>query len=285
MFEKINKEKEKYEKGIIIGGVVTGLAFVSFLPLFALLGPMGFFIIIVPFFGGTIYMGKNSRKIKLISSKFKERFVEEELKKVFPDSIYKQYDGFKEQEVVESELLFNRDRFYSEDMISGNFEGVNFRCSDVKQQEVRKTKNSTRVVTVFQGRFYEFDFHKPFKHDLLLLQPMNYRPFSNFHKVNTESVNFNSELKIYARDELEAFYILTPDFMEKVRELDDKYLDKISFAFKNNKLYIAVDTRKDYFDIRAFKKVDESLIASYKEEFEDIKAFIIVLNLNSKLFK
>jgi hypothetical protein len=285
MFDKINKEKEKYEKNIIIGGVITALAFILFLPLVASLGPSGFIIIVIPFFGGAIYMGQNSRKIKLISSKFKGKFVEEELKKVFPDSIYKQYDGFTEKEVVESGLLFNRDRFYSEDMISGNFESVNFRCSDVKQQEVRKTKNSTRVVTVFQGRFYEFDFHKPFKHDLLLLQPMNFRPFSDFHKVNTENINFNSELKVYARNELEAFYILTPDFMEKVRELDDKYLDKISFAFKNNKLYIAVDTRKDYFDFKAFKKVDESLISSYKEEFEDIKAFIFTLNLNSTLFK
>ena len=285
MFDKINNEKAYYEKRMILGLVVTFLAFILYIPLAMAIGPIGFFIVAVPFLGGAIYSGKNSKKIKEISNGFKQKYVEEELKKVFPSSIYKPYDGFKEKEVAYSNLLHEQDRYYSEDMIIGDFDGVNFRCSDVKQQDVRSSGKSTTVVTVFQGRFYEFDFHKPFKYDLLVVQPLHFRPFSGFSKVKTESIDFNSELKIYARDEQEAFYILTPDFMEKLRYLDDKYSNKIIFSFKDNKLFIAIDNRKDYFDIKPFKPVDESLISSYKEEFEDIKSFIVLLNLNSTLFK
>ncbi|MGD9761155.1 MAG: DUF3137 domain-containing protein [Candidatus Izemoplasmatales bacterium] len=285
MFDKINNEKAYYEKRMILGFVVTFLAFVLYIPIAMTLGPIGFFITAVPFLGGALYAGRNSKKIKEISNGFKQKYVAEELVKVFPNSVYKPHDGFKEKEVAYSNLLHEQDRYYSEDMILGDFDGVNFRCSDVKQQDVRSSGKSTTVVTVFQGRFYEFDFHKPFKYDLLVVQPMNFRPFSGFIKVKTESIDFNTELKIYARDEQEAFYILTPDFMEKLRYLDNKYSNKIIFSFKDNKLFIAIDNRKDYFDIRPFKPVDQSLISSFKEEFEDVKNFIVLLNLNSTLFK
>ena len=285
MFDKINQEKAFYERKMKIGLTISAIAFILFIPAGAAAGPLGAFLMTIPFMGGAIYSGKQSQKIKEISVNFKKEYLEKELVKFFPYSDYKPHDGFKEKEVVYSNLLFERDRYYSEDLIIGSFEGVNFRCSDVKQEDVRKSGKSTRVVTVFHGRFYEFDFHKSFKHDLLLLQPFNFRPFSGFSKVETESIEFNSELKIYAKDDHEAFFILTPDFMEKIRYLDKKYLDKISFSFKDNKLFIAIDSRKDYFDIKTYKKVDESLIKEYQEEFQDIRDFITVLNLNSTLFK
>ena len=285
MFDKVNKEKAQYERGIKLGLFMTLGAFVSFIPLSLAIGPLAFFIIVFPFFGGAIYANKNSQKIKEISVEFKKKYVEEELLKAIPESKYKPYDGFKENEVVYSNLLFESDRYYSEDLISGEIDGVSFRSSDVKQEEVRGSGKDRKVVTVFQGRFYEFDFHKPFKYELLVLQPMSFRPFSGFEKVKTESIDFNNELKIYSNNPLEAIYILTPDFMEKLRYFDNKYHDKIGYSFKNNKLFIAIDDRKDYFDIKAFKNVDDNLIASYKDEFDDMKAFVKVLNLNSTLFK
>lgn len=285
MFDKINKEKQKYESKIIIGFVITGIAFIFFMPLEVSLGPGAFFLIIIPFFGGAIYASYQFKQIKNLSNQFKEKYVSEELKKIFPDSQYDCYDGFSEAEVVESRLLYDRDRFKSEDMITGTYDGVKFKCCDVEQKEVRHSGKHTRVVTVFQGRFYEFDFPKSFVYDLLLTQPYNYRPFTSLSKIKTESVHFNSELKVYAGSEHEAFYILTPDFMEKLLYFDQKYYDKISFSFKDNKLYIAIDTRKDYFDIKAFKTVNASIFKEYQEELRDIQSFIKDLNLNIRLFK
>ena len=67
-----------------------------------------------------------------------------------------------------------------------------------------------------------------------------------------ESIDFNSELKAYTDIDHDAFYILTPHFMEKLLFLDKKYNDKINFSFINNKLYISIDTRRDTFDIKLF---------------------------------
>lgn len=285
MFEKINEEKSKYETGVIIGYVLIGIGVIIFITLGSNLGLGAFFIAAIPFLGGGLYSQYNLRKIKNLSNNFKKKYVTEELKKVFPESSYAYDEGFSEDEVIESGLLKNQDRYKSEDMIKGQYEGVSFSCCDVEQKEVRRSGKHTRVVTIFQGRFYAFDFPKRFKHDLLLLQPYNFRPFSHLKKVKTESIEFNSELKIYAENEHEAFYILTPDFMEKLIYFDQKYMDKISFSFKEKRLYIAIDTRKDYFDIKAFKTLDKSIFNEYQDELSDIKDLIKILKLDDTLFK
>lgn len=285
MFDKINREKSQYESKIKLGIFITLSAFVLFIPLTISMGFIGFIITAFPFLGGAIIAGRNSIKLKALSSNFKMEYVSEELKKVIPDSQYLAFSGFTEREVIDSKLLFNHDEFSSEDMIEGTFENVKFRTSDVVQKDVVHTKNSTSTVTVFQGRFYEFDFAKPFYYNLLVLQPMQYRLFGEYEHVKLESIEFNSNLKVYAKSELEAFYLLTPQFMEKLVYLDRKYKSKITFSFLDKKLYIAIDSRKDYFDLKAFKPVDQSLIDSYKEEFETIVLFIRELQLNERLFR
>lgn len=285
MFDKINNQKKQYERQIALGFTSTIIAFVLFIPLTMAIGPAGFFIIAIPFMGGAVYAGKYTKKIKELSIKFKSEYVVEEMKKVFSDSTYNPNYGFTEHEVVTTGLLRQEDRFYSEDMISGVFEGVKFRCSDVKQEDVSTdSKGRTSTRTVFLGRFYEFDFPKSFKSNLLITQTVGYGLFGEFNRVKTESVDFNSELKVYAKDEHEAFFILTPDFMERLIYMDRKYKDKINFSFINNKLYISINNGKDTFDIKTFKEVDESIFREYQEEFKDIKNFIKVLKLDETLF-
>ena len=277
-FDDVNRKKKKYEIGIILGGTVSVIAFLLFL------GQIPFFSII-GFLGGGLIAGYCVSQIKKISGEFKKTYVQAELEKVFPGSKFYYDRGFAEEEVVHSNLLKKQDRYKSEDMIEGSFDGVRFRSCDIHQQDVRSNGKHTTIVTVFQGRFYEFDFNKVFKYNLLLLQKGQFRPFEGFNKVKMESIAFNSELKVYAKDEHEAFYILTPHFMEKLIELDRKYFDKITFSFLDNKLYIAVDNRVDNFDIKAFTVVNQTFLKTYVEEFEDMKEFITMLNLTSRMFK
>ncbi len=286
MFDKINQEKAKYEKEIKKGGIISAIGFVLFIPLSLAIPFIGTILAIIAFMGGAIYAGKYTSKVKELSIKFKREYVVEEMKKAFPDSLYNATDGFYENEVVNTGLLRNQDRYFSEDMISGSFEGVRFRCADVKQQDVSKdSKGRTHTRTVFLGRFYEFDFPKSFKSNILVTQTIGYGLFSNYKRVKMESVDFNSELKVYAESEIDAFYLLTPHFMERLIYMDNKYNDKISFSFQDRKLYIAINNRINTFDIKAFKEVDHSTIKEYVEEFNDIKSFVKVLKLDDELFK
>lgn len=284
MFDEVNRKKKQYETGIIISGAIIAIAFITFIPVGMTSGGVPIFNFIF-FLGGGIGIGVFTSKIKSISNEFKSKYVQEELQKVFPNSEFFYDAGFTEEEVVRTKLLHRQDRYHSEDMIIGEFDGVKFCSSDVHMRDVRSSGKTTTVVTVFQGRVYEFDFNKSFKYNLLLLQKGQFRPFENFNKIKMESIEFNSEMKVYAKNDHEAFYILTPHFMESILYLDKKYSDKISLSFINNKLYIAIDNRVDNFDIKPFQTVDSSIFDSYIGEFEDMKEFITLLKLNSRLFK
>ena len=100
-----------------------------------------------------------------------------------------------------------------------------------------------------------------------------------------ESVKFNSELQAYSENAHDAFYLLTPHFMERILHLDAKYNDKISFSFTQNKLFIAINSGKDYFDFGAFKPVTSEIFEEYKHEFEDMVEFVKVLKLDETIFK
>lgn len=285
MYDEINREKKMHEKGIKIGIIITLAAFVLFIPVMATLGPLGIFIIVPPFFGGFIYAASCGGKVKQMSQKFKDKFLEEELSKIIPNSTYKMYDGFLEKEVVRSGLLRDQDRFHSEDMIVGEIEGVNFKCSDVLQEDVNSSKKGSSTTTVFRGRFYEFDFPKHFKSNVLIEQRALFNFFKSYKAVEMESVKFNSELQVYADNPIDAFYLLTPHFMERVLYLDKVYRDKIRFSFIENKLFIAVNSGIDYFDFKVHKTVTPEIFTEYKNEFEDIVGFVKILKLDHSIFK
>jgi len=196
------------------------------------------------------------------------------------------HDGFTEQEVIDSGLLRNQDRFHSEDMIDGVWDDVHFLCSDVKQEDVHTdSKGHTHTTTIFLGRFYKIDLPTTIKNQLIIRQKSLINVFGKKNLIETESIKFNNELNVYSEDKQEAFYILTPVFMEKLIELDNMFKDKISFSFTGNKLYIAINNGKDTFEISAMKDIDESIFLDYEKEFESIKQLITTIQMNKNIFK
>lgn len=280
MFEYINQQKRIYKRKMKIGFFITILSFVLFFPVVLSMGIAGFFIISIPFMGGFIYAGRWGTKINQLSQMVKSEYVLPELQKMIPDATYRMHDGFTEVEVINSGLLRHQDRFHSEDMIEGTLEGIRFKCSDVKQEDVSTdSKGHTHTTTVFEGRFYQFDFPKTFEKMIVITQhhPLS---FINKHKlVETESIKFNSELSVYAEDKQAAFYLLTPIFMEKLMRLDETFKDRISLSFIENKLYVAINSGINAFEIPIIKDVDESLFLEYQEEIGHIKMIIKTLDI------
>ena len=79
-----------------------------------------------------------------------------------------------------------------------------------------------------------------------------------FKKVSMESESFNKRFNVFAQNEHDAFYIITPSLMEKIERLDDNNKGKLLFCFINNKLHIGVYDGKDSFEPGSvFKKIKE----------------------------
>lgn len=279
MFEEFNLERSATTKKFMLPGfllVLVGVAlYLANLPEVAI----GFGVI------GAIVLAIGFSKISSMTKALKEKYLYDLLTNNFDDVSYNPDRGVSREEVMESELLPRSDRFYSNDLIRASYNGINFTMSDILLQEVVHRDKRTEVRTIFQGPFMKFTFNKNFKGKLQVRERGFVTWFSKYDKIKMESMEFNKKFNTYSTEDHTAFYILTPHLMEELMLLEKQRRGDFYFSFIDGEMYIALDNRKDNFNIPMFGKVDESIGDKFESEFSIIKEIIDELKLNKNIFK
>ena len=182
---------------------------------------------------------------------YKGYFVERELNKTFSDIKYSHDAGLDENILASTGMIYTGDRYTSNDLTIGKYKNVNFAQADVHMEEEYKDDDGdTHYRTIFLGRFMIFEFPKKFKSRMMLSHygsPCG-KSEGKLNFMETESVEFNKAFALYAEDGMEAFYILTPDFMERVQELGRSHNDEVSIYFAENKMIVAINDGDDVFE-------------------------------------
>ena len=287
------KIKGRYIKAIIISIIVTVL-FAIFMVNFIII-PIILGIIIT-----TFYTVKLNHEYKM---EFKKVFVVKALESKFTDLVYEPDKGLPYQTISRTNMMHMGDVYHSEDFISAKYKDTKFEQADVHIQEKHISTDSnghttTTYVTIFKGRWMIFDFNKSFKADVQIVQ----KGFGNskvktmslfgkkddlFKKISMESESFNKKFNVYAQNEHEAFYIITPSLMTKIEKLDELNKGKLLLCFIDNRLHIGIYDNKDSFEPNSvFKKInEEEVIKRISGDVEMIAQFVDELNLNNDLFK
>lgn len=237
----------------------------------------------------------NGKDIKMFYNEFKNAFVKRMLETKFENLVYNYQNGFSEEYIQKIGMINTADRFASNDYISGMYKGINFEQSDMHIQEEHETTDkdghtTTYWVTIFLGRLMKFDFNKNFKADVQIASnsfgASRLPYYKKFTKVKMEDVEFNKMFKTYAESEHDAFYILTPHFMEKLKDIKKKLNCGIMFCFIDSKLYIAINNNKDSFEYNVFKPINEKVVEeSMSKDIDLITNFVDELNLDNNLFR
>lgn len=109
---------------------------------------------------------------------------------------------------------------------------------------------------------------------------------SKFKKVELESLEFNKKFNVYAKEEIEAYYILTPNMMERILNVNEKIKGDLLFCFIDNKLHIGLYNNRDLFEPNIHKKINlERDTLKTMEELNIITNFIDLMNLDNDLFR
>lgn len=224
----------------------------------------------------------------LFEANYKKIFVLESLKEIFDNLNYKPNEGVTEEIVSKSEIIYLHDRFFSNDYISGTYKNINFEQSDVRveKKEVDSDNDVSWIVT-FLGRWMNFEFNKEFKTNVIIFDSNELNWWrSDYNKIELEDDDFNKTFSVYAQNEHDAFYILTPHFMERMKNIEKAINGRITFGFINNRLYIALNNDDDSFEYNIFKPINEIEIKeSIKNDIKIITDFVDELNLDNDLFK
>ena len=287
-------------------GVVAALGIAAILLLwqsgdrflsFAIL-PVALPIVLVPGLLLSFWVTKKPRQ--RYRAAFKDAFVKRSLESVFTELRYEPEQGIPYDTIASTKMMNMGDCFHSEDYVHASYREVRFEQSEVHIQEEHhstdsKGHSSTHYVTIFRGRWMIFDFNKEFRAKVQIVQKgfrtaRRKRFFGKketlFQKVETESETFNQQFQVYAQNEHDAFYILTPAFMERVQNLAARNKGKLMFCFTGNRLHIAINDNKDSFEPGSvFKRPDEEkLTQKLRGEIAMITQFIDELSLDNDLF-
>lgn len=152
-------------------------------------------------------------------------------------------------------ILPSYDEEKREDEVSGSLTEVDFWLQETKLVRVTRTKKSTKRTTVFKGLLCHFDFHKNFmgttigKKDYSAIGNFFADAFTSGERVKLEDPDFEDKFQVYATDQIEARYLLTPGFMQRLLDLlNASFIKNIQFAFDDGKLFMSLESSKKFFE-------------------------------------
>ena len=186
----------------------------------------------------------------------------------------------------------NYDITESDDIFTGTYKEVPIEINEVCYKEVRYTSSGGRTRkyenTVFDGVVITLGMNKNFKGQTVVAPNslLHSSPVPNLVHTTLEDTKFEKTFDVYTTDEVEARYLLTPSFMERLVNIKTAFKsDKLSCAFYLDKLFISIDTRRDMFVLGSLLKPtnDKKQFFTMFEEVTSIIELIDQLKLDQKI--
>ena len=306
--KELEQERQVIRKKRIVGYILVALIFFSFIISFFLfrinndlsikLSFISFPLIFIFFIVTIIYFILNYKKIKEFEIRYKSLIIKPVFDKFITDCEFHPEMGIDKGYIRELKAIQMGNIYHSEDFVSGTYKDVNFcRADIVIKNEIRDSDGDTNTTTYFKGQWMIFEFNKSFKHNVQILDKkfsyaIKNNIFSNSEdkrtKMNFENKMFNDKFKVYANSQEEAFYIITPPIMEAIINLSNNISGKLMLFFDDNKLNVAINSKKDSLEPSYKKDASGAIDTTIKEaqyELGNIVNFIEQLKLNNDLYK
>lgn len=141
----------------------------------------------------------------------------------------------------------------------------------------------------FRGVIVKFDMNKEFEGHTFILEkdnPENKLAVldSKYEQVKLEDIEFMNQYCVYSQNQIEARYLLTTAFLERLKKIKEIYNAKyIRAAFKNNQIIILIHTGHDMFQMAGKTKLSKESFVQLFNEICSVLDIIDVLKLNRKL--
>lgn len=156
---------------------------------------------------------------------------------------------------VNSLKLFNNYNSVDiDDVLEGTYKNTNVSISEIcLKYKYTSSNNQKRESIVFDGILLSFKSFKNFK-SRTLIKSEHIKIFKNSKQVNLEDPEFEKIYDVESEDQIEARYLITPAFMNRMVEYSkSNKAGKITVSFENANVNIAVHSTKNWFDVPILK--------------------------------
>ncbi len=259
------------------------------------------FVLIALVITGIVLLILNIKKKKEYRRRFKNEVVREIVKAIDPDWYYEPDLYIGQNEYYQSDLFRQRfDRYKGDDLISGEIEKTDFRCSELHAEYKEVTtdkdgKRQERWITIFKGLFFHADFNKHIQANTYIEPDTAERLFGKFGQkfqmsskgklVKLENIEFEKIFAVYSTDQTEARYILTPAIMEALVNIYKMYKRRMYLSFIGSRVYVAMSFKKDLFEPKIFTSGVKYSDVEFMFNLFMLNTIIIhELNLNTRIW-
>lgn len=203
------------------------------------------------------------------------------------------YEGKIDDAVLKQSDLFGAySRNVGDDYFSGVYEDVKITVAEEKLLDIKKDfRNFDIKKEVFGGVCILFEMNKNFKGRTVVLKDRGaignaMNKVKGLQNVKLEDSRFEKVFEVYSDDQIEARYLLTTAFMERMLKLRDLYEGKsIQFSFNDNTLLLAIPTKQNMFEANSFfgSNADKKRVDLVFEQFYTIFSIVKLLKLNQRI--
>ena len=159
---------------------------------------------------------------------------------------------------------------------------------DIARNIVRRALGIKKRKCLFNGVFIVLNMNKNFKGHTIIRPDklLKNSPSPELKLTTLEDVTFEKKYDVFTDDEIEARYLITTSFMNRLNDLKVAFkAKKVSCAFYKGDLIIAFNEMKDLFTVFSlFKATDNS--KQYAEMFEEFLSIVKIIDhfkLNEKI--
>lgn len=236
----------------------------------------GFVIMIL---NGPIYFFKKKAKSGGVMAEFAGFFgtFEYENGRYLPDSL-----------LQNSQLFASYTTHSGDDYFCGMYKDVNITISEEHLRRITYSANHIlSSKTVFRGICISLRMNKNFKGRTVVLKDKGllniFNQLQGLERVKLEDLHFEDIFEVYSDDQIEARYLMTSAFMERMLRLRDLFGGKsIQFSFKDNYLLLAIPNDQNLFETASLFRdnVNKKRMERVFDQFYTVFSVVDVLKLN-----
>ncbi len=274
----LKKQRDFGVYGVLLGAAIAGLV------LFFFHHPFGLVVGAIAAFGlyawGSRELNQLGRetKVMLVEPVVREFGMTYELAPAAPADIMRMRD---------LGLVPSWDRAAFEDKLTGQRQNAPFEFFEAHLEDERRTTdsrgNSRREwVTVFRGQCLVARFPKPFNGVTKVERDHGAMNFfaklgQGMPKVKLEDPVFEKAFEVYGADQIEARFILTPDFMERLLKLEKTFEGKqLRCAFQGGEMLLCVEGKNLFEPGSMYRKMDD--LSRVQEMLHDFAAVFLLID-------
>lgn len=269
---------------ILMAGLIFQVLYkFGFIPM----GPM--FIIDLVFLGAFLfwiyYFRRKNKKAgrRYTLEDYKNYVIETAISDKVEGLVYEPHFGLPRSVYNSVHITKDGDYYNSTDLITAKYHNIYFAQSNLKIEN----QGNNQSFIYFCGKWIVIDYPKKFSGTVTIMDknyPYGIKRDKELEKLELENLDFNNMFNIQADSNELAYYLLTPQFMEKLIVIKQNLKGKLALCFKDGYLHIGINDGQNSFVPNYNAKNLHLDIAKFQAEFSLIAGLIEILEIDNSVY-